>query len=274
MEARSEFERLAVLPDSQIPLAEGALWIAAESKPGTDVADSLAKLQTLAEDLRPRIESCLSARAKIDLLNRALFHEEGFKGNEGDYSSPSNSYLDAVLESRQGIPITLSILYLDIAERLGLECQGVGFPGHFLVKAYAEEGEIIVDPFVGRTIEIADCKARLARATGQKLAFHPRMLNPTPSKGILQRVLRNLKLIHLAKKEFEAALGCSERILLLAGDDLSELRDRALIYRELECTGPALADLERYLAYAPNDPQSAALGQIARDLAEKVRVLH
>ncbi|MDG2335945.1 MAG: tetratricopeptide repeat protein [Myxococcota bacterium] len=274
MNPRRKLERLAQLPDEEISLSEGALWIAAESRPDLDVPGCLARLHALAEKLRPGIASRLSQRAKIEALNEGLFNSEGYSGNSSDYSNPQNSDLDRVLETRLGIPITLSILYVDIANRLDLRCRGVGFPGHFLVKAFPDETEVLIDPFAGQTVDIADCKARLARATKGRVAFQSQMLDATPSKEILQRLLRNLKLIYLRNKNYETALGCSERILLLAGDDLSELRDRALIYRELDCAGAALADLDRYLAFKPRDPQAAALSGLAEALRKEAPTLN
>ena len=142
------------------------------------------------------------------------------------------------------------------------------------MKAFPDETELLLDPFAGQTIDIADCKARLARATKGRVPFQPHMLDATPSKEILQRLLRNLKFIHIRNKNYETALGCSERILLLAGDDLSELRERALIYRELDCAGAALSDLERYLAFKPRDPQAAALSSLAQALRKEAPTLN
>ncbi len=274
MEPRQHFEELAALPHDEIPLAETALWIAAESRPQIDVSGRLEEIHALSERIRPAIVGAQSMRRRVESLNRAFFHEEGFKGNSADYANPLNSFLDSVLDTRRGIPITLAILYLEVADRLGLPGAGVGFPGHFLTKVCDEHEEIIVDPFFGRILSREDCKELLRKTAGNKESFAPELLDPTPTPEILQRVLRNLKLLYTARKQFEQALTCSDRILLLAGDDLSELRDRGLIYRQLECTGPALRDLERYLASSPQDPQAATLFEILDDLRSRVRRIH
>ena len=274
MNARDRFKELAALPDDEIPLAEAALWISAETRPYVDVDHWLGEIDRLADGLGPKLETATSDLERVEILNHGLFRLEGFSGNTADYASPLNSFLDSVLESRQGIPITLSIIYIEVAQRLNLNSFGVGFPGHFLVKVLADEDEVIVDPFFGCTLSQADCQNRLQEVAGKEAVLDPRMLEATPHREILQRVLRNLKLYHVSQKEYEAALACSERILLLAGDDLMELRDRGLIYRELECVGPALEDLERYLAFAPGDPNAAALSEVVRDLREKVRMIH
>jgi regulator of sirC expression with transglutaminase-like and TPR domain len=274
VEPRQRFEKLAALPDADLPLAEAALWIAAESRPEVDVAYRLDQLRTLSERIRPVLSSSDSGRQRVELLNRAFFQEEGFAGNSRDYSNPLNSFLDSVLDTRRGIPISLAIIYLEVAGRLGLPSAGVGFPGHFLVKVHAEKEEIIVDPFFGRILSLEDCEQRLQQTAGSEAALRPEMLDATPAKEILQRLLRNLKLLHIARKQYEDALACSERILLLAGEDLTELRDRGLIYRELECAGPALADLERYLAHAPQDPQTVELSLLVEELRHRVRQVH
>ena len=271
MHARRRFEQIAGLPDHRISLAEGSLWIAAESRPPVDVAQCLARIDALADGIRAAVSAGNTEREKIESLNEALFEAEGFQGNSTDYQNPENSFLDAVLESRRGIPITLSIVYLEIAQRLGFRSAGVGFPGHFLVKVYADNEPIIVDPFFGRILGDEDCRRRLADVAGSGTLLEPTMLEATPRKEILQRVLRNLKAVYIGQNNFEAALACSERIILLAGDDLGELRDRGLLHRELKRIGPALHDLERYLAFSPDDPHRDALDKIVLGLREQVR---
>jgi regulator of sirC expression with transglutaminase-like and TPR domain len=274
VEAREHFEQLAALPPSEIPLAEMALWIAAESRPEVDVDYWLGELAALAERIRPHCAVATSDVDRVDILNRVLFLTEGFAGNTENYSDPLNSFLDAVLETRKGIPITLAIIYLDVAQKVGLLSAGVGFPGHFLVKVYADSRELIVDPFFGKLLSPTECGDRLKQVIGKHVDLKPKMLKTVSTIEILQRVLRNLKLLHVSRKEYEEALACSERILLLSGDDPMELRDRGLIYRELGCAGPALADLELYLAHAPSDPQSLPLTEILRDLRVRARRVH
>nr|MCS5638086.1 tetratricopeptide repeat protein [Myxococcota bacterium] len=254
MNPREQFERLITLPDHEIPLAEAALWIAAENRPEVQVARRLEELDALAQKLRPRFEGSSSDDQRVHALNEALFREEGFRGNQEDYSNLENSFLDRVLETRRGIPITLSIVYLEIAGRLGLQAAGIAFPGHFLSKIHLGEEEIIVDPFIGETLTVEDCRIRLEEGHGKRISFDPSMLEDSTRLDVLLRVLRNLKLIYLTTQRYEDALACSERMLLIDQDDLIEVRDRGLLYRELDCPGPALQDLERYLASAPQDP--------------------
>ena len=274
MDPRKRFEQLVAAPDHEIPLAEAALWIAAESRPGLEVDRWLEELAMLAERIRPHLANAESDLERIQVLNRILFEEEGFSGNSQNYRDPLNSFLDAVLETRKGIPITLAIVYLEVAQRLGLLSAGVGFPGHFLVKVYTESGEVIVDPFCGQILGPGECRDRLKKLSGNEIELDPEMLKATPTREILQRVLRNLKMIYVAQKQFENALACCDRIILLSGDEPMELRDRGILYRELGCFGLALADLERYLASAPEDPQSISLTEILRDLRVRARQVH
>ncbi|MEE3327387.1 MAG: tetratricopeptide repeat protein, partial [Myxococcota bacterium] len=245
MDARDRFNELISRPEHEIPLAEAALWISAEARPDVDVEHWLHEMDQMASRIAPRLQGAESPLRRVEILNQCLFEQEGFCGNQADYANPANSFLDAVLETRKGIPITLSIVYLEIAKRLEIPATGVGFPGHFLVKVEANETQIIVDPFFGRILNRDDCEDLLRKVAGEDAALTPPMLEATPHREILQRVLRNLKLVYLREKKFENALACSDRIVALADKDLSELRDRGLLYRELECAAAALHDLER-----------------------------
>ena len=273
VQARRRFQELAALPPSEIPLAETALWIAAESRPQLDVSYWLSELATLAERFRPHCSLADTELHRVEIFNRIFFQTEGFSGNTKNYSDPANSFLNSVLETRKGIPITLAIVYLEISRKLGLQSAGVGFPGHFLVKVHADSRELIVDPFSGELLSPANCEERLQKLLGNHSALTPEMLETVSTKDIIQRVLRNLKLIYVSRKQFEEALACSERILI-CGDDLEEIRDRGLIYRQLGCARPALADLERYIAHAPGDPQLVPLTEIIRDLRIRARQVH
>ncbi|MAI79630.1 MAG: hypothetical protein CL917_11865 [Deltaproteobacteria bacterium] len=274
MNTRAQFKALIDRPDTDVPLAEAALCIAAETRPQVDVSLWMSTIEQIADRISPHLELAASPLERLHLLNEGLFIREGFVGNSEDYSNPENSFLDSVLESRKGIPITLSIIYMEVARRLGFNSFGIGFPGHFLVGVKLEQKTVVIDPFSQRILEQSDCEKLLFKMAGQKVPFNPLMLSSTPTKEILQRVLRNLKMIYVAKKEYESALSCSDRILLLADEDLSELRDRGLLYRELECAGPALKDLEQYISLSPPDPNIDALKKIVQELRDRVQAIH
>ena len=273
MEAREEFRRLIERPDAEIPLAEAALWIAAEGRPEVDVAGALELLDRLAERAAPGLASRSEAE-RIARLNHHLFVHERFAGNRSDYEDPQNSFLDVVLERRLGIPITLSVVYVEVGRRLGLAVSGVGFPGHFLAKVATEAGEVVVDPFYGCVLDAEGCADRLRQVAGPTAELDDAMLASASHRAILRRILGNLKHIHVVREEYARALACCERILLLSPDDPIERRDRGLVYRELECFGPALADLDYFLTRAPQHPTAPALVVLRDELARQARFLN
>lgn len=272
-EARARFGDLAGRPDSKIDLATGALLIAAEHDGDVDVDGTLGQLEQLADAVRPRLQGAASLHDLVERLNRVLFEEQGFRGNRDDYYDPRNSFLNSVLERRCGIPITLCVVYVDIARRLGLDAHGVGFPGHFLAKVVGQtdDDEIIVDPFQGRILTRADCATQLRSAFGPQAALSPELLSATGPRQILTRMLTNLKQIYVQNRQLEAAIACCDRVLLLEPSAVLELRDRGLLYQELECFGPAVHDLERFLVLAPGHESTrrvqAALASLRQQMA-------
>ena len=249
---RERFAELAHIPDERIDLAEAALLIAAEAYPDLDINAYLQRLDTLAQEARAFLGTVTSDVERIQRLNQFLFIEKKFVGNQKRYYDRRNSFLNEVLDRHTGIPITLSVVYIEVARRLDLAVQGVGFPGHFLAK-YVGEREIIIDAFFGQVLTERDCRERLQSVLGPEASFDRRYLRPATPREILVRMLGNLKQVHIKAEEFEAALSCSERILMLTPDNPQEIRDRGLLYQRLECYGAALADLERFLQLAPRD---------------------
>jgi regulator of sirC expression with transglutaminase-like and TPR domain len=250
------FADLAALPDDAIDVAEGALLIASEETPELDVASYLERLDWLAERLRPATESAQDELERVAALNEGLFEELGFRGNRDDYEDPRNSFLNEVIDRRTGIPITLSIVYVEVARRVGLRASGIGFPGHFLAKIEsvpAPDGndELVVDPFFGRTLSLVECQERLRQAMGPGVQLGPDSLRAATPREILTRVLSNLKNNHLRRGEPLEALSCIDRILMLAPHAPLEYRDRGLINEQLGFNEPARADLERFLELAP-----------------------
>jgi regulator of sirC expression with transglutaminase-like and TPR domain len=260
-------------PDAEIPLDEAALCIAAERYPGLNVGAYLARLDLLADGARCGVERASTDAQRVAALNRYLFREEGFGGNHEDYDDPRNSFLNEVLDRRTGIPISLTVVYVEVARRLRMPVRGVGFPGHFLAK-YVARPEILIDPFHGHVIGEAECAARLRALAGDDVSFDRRLLDPTSKREILARMLRNLKLRYVATGELERALACSERIVLLRPDAADELRDRGLLFLRLECFQPALADLERYVDLDPRDPAAPAIRERLPELRRQVAGIH
>ncbi|MBI4518283.1 MAG: tetratricopeptide repeat protein [Deltaproteobacteria bacterium] len=255
---RERFAELARKPEEDIDLAEAALVIAAEAYPDLDIAAYLRRLDALADEARRFVTPARSDPERIERLNHFLFVEKRFVGNRRRYYDRRNSFLNEVLDRHTGIPITLALVYIEVARRLGLPVHGVGFPGHFLAK-YVGDQEIIIDAFHGQVLTERDCAERLQSVLGPDAPFDRSYLQPAGAREILVRMLRNLKQVYINAEEFEAALSCSDRILLLLPEAAEDLRDRGLIYQRLECYGAALADLERFLRLAPDHETAEAI---------------
>lgn len=231
--ARERFAACLERPDEAIDLAEAALWIAAEARPEIDVGAYRARLAALAERASARLPASDDPAQRATALARFLHDEAGLRGNEAGYYEPESSYLCDVLDRGLGIPITLAIVYVDVARRLGLDAAGVGFPGHFLVRVACGGARLLIDAFSGRPLDLRDCQALLARAAGPDARLEPAMLADAPPREILARVLRNLKNAHLERGEVQRALACSERLLLVAPNDVDEQTACALLRARL-----------------------------------------
>jgi regulator of sirC expression with transglutaminase-like and TPR domain len=271
---REQFERAVGVPDQRIDVARAALWIAAEEYPDLDVDGYLRQFDRLAAVARSRVESGGEIGGRVERLNRFLFIEQGFTGNRTDYHDPRNSYLNDVLDRKTGIPITLSLVYVEVARRLGLEASGVGFPGHFLTRVAASP-DLIVDPYFGTILDERQCLERLRIVAGPDAVLRPDLHLRSASPGqILARLLANLKQIFFERRDFERALSCCERILIVEPDAPQELRDRGLVFEQLQYFAAAASDLERFLALAPADPSAAAVSQRLAALRTRVARPH
>jgi regulator of sirC expression with transglutaminase-like and TPR domain len=254
--ARKAFAELVVLEETVFPLDRAALTIGLEEYPKLDIGAYLRKLDTLAARTDVLAGNDRSSSNLLECLNEVLFVQEALRGNSDDYYDPRNSYLHEVLDRKQGIPITLSVLYIEVARRIGFQVQGVGFPGHFFVKCPSKEREILIDPFtMGRVLGIEDCQDMLDRIYGGSVHVQPSFFNAMEKRSIATRMLFNLKGIYYQREEFNKALAIIDRILMLNPGTLSEIRDRGLLYMQTSLFSQALADLEYYLqqAKAPED---------------------
>ncbi|MEO8040405.1 MAG: tetratricopeptide repeat protein [Betaproteobacteria bacterium] len=251
-------ERLSALLDSPedcICLAEAALLFAESRYPGLDIKDYLGRIDGFARELRERLGDDSSDTDRLGALNQYLFQELGFAPDPDNYYDPRNSFLNEVLERRRGIPLSLSIVYISVGRRLGLDLRGVSFPGHFLVKCPVEGGIVVLDPYYGGlSLSLEDLQQRLRDARGGEVsrAIVSELLVSAPPREVLVRMLRNLKAIYLKAGQMDEALAVLEWIVPLAPKEPEELRDRGVVYQELECFRAALADFERYIALAPN----------------------
>lgn len=269
------FSRAVQCPDDEIDLGRAALAIAHSEHPDLNIESYLSRMDGLASAVENRAGGEADCYRLIAALNYTLFTVEGFRGNRDDYYDPKNSFLNEVMERKQGIPITLSVLYMEVARRVGLELEGVGFPGHFLVKHGGEEEEIIIDPFhrgeVRCTEELEEMLDELYRG---KLAFRPEFLSPLSKKQILRRMLNNLKAIYLRQGDFLRGLSVVERLLILEPNSLSEIRDRGLLHLKLECFPQALQDLEAYLKVSAHADDAAEVRDQVVSLRKLVTLIH
>ena len=253
MSARDAFARMATGGDDAIEIDRAALLIAAEEYPDLVVNDYLAKLDDLAERVRQRLYVDAGPHETLARLNQVLFDEEGFRGDDKEYYDPRNSFLNDVMDRRIGIPITLSAVYREVGRRVGFELQGVGFPGHFLLKHEMNEGEILIDAFHhGRILTHEDCRERLKQNFKDNLEFHPKQLKNTSPRLMLFRILNNLKGIYVNRREHVRALAAVERMLLLVPDSPSEVRDRGILLSGVGRPLEGVSELARYLKLKPN----------------------
>lgn len=277
-EISDRFRALADIPEGQLGLAEGALVVAAEIRPELDIELSLAALTQLVERTRPLVDSPSTPSGAVAALNHAFFELEGFRGNRENYDDLHNSDLDRVLSCRRGLPITLSILYVEVARQLGLEAYGVGFPGHFLAKIVgvsdSPDGEIIVDAFFARTLHRQECVERLRAATGEENLDERRWLRPATALEIYVRMLNNLKMLYLRNADALSALGCFDRILVLSPQTACEYRDRGNLLEKLDCTRAAIEDYSRFLELAPEHADARAIRRLRDALAQRKPVLN
>ena len=257
-------ERLSELvrrPDQEVDLAEAALLLAKAEYPTLDIAAYLAQLDDLAARLRERLPQTAGLEQLVVSLNEFLFEELGFSGNTDNYYDPRNSFLNEVLDRKLGIPITLCILYMEIGRRVGLELEGVSFPGHFLVKFATDEGDVILDPFAGGVpLTEEELVDRLEETYGEHRIANgalPQLLATASKRDILVRMLRNLKVIYLHHERFEKALEVINQILLIGPELAEEVRERGELYERLECHRSALLDYQRYLRLEPQAPDLA-----------------
>jgi len=249
------FRRMLDRPEEEIDLAEAALLIAKNAYRDLDVPGYLARIGELASKLSAQLPEDGTESSRIVALNRFLFEDQGFAPSVENYYDPRNSFLNEVLERRVGIPLSLSILYIEVGRRIGLPLQGVSFPGHFLVKCTLKEGVVIIDPYCGGiTLSLQDLQQRLRETRGGEVsrAIVAAMLVAANKREILARMLRNLKGIYLDQRDYVRALSAIDWIIAIMPGEATEVRDRGLIYVKLECFRAALEDLEHYMQKAPD----------------------
>jgi len=261
--ALEAFAALIARDDARIDLARACLMIAEDAYPGLDVDRYMGEIERLAIRLRGRLPKTGGAEERVVALNQFLYEDLGYWGNTDDYYDPRNSYLNEVIDRKTGIPITMSILYMELGRRIGLPLEGVSFPGHFLVRLRLRGGTLVLDPFAGGAPQSEDeLRSRVKRVIPDGVADDlpaaelplDQFLEPATNRQILSRLLRNLKGIYRDSDKPERMLDVLNRMLVVTPDASAELRDRGYVYQRLECYRAALKDLTDYTEREPDAP--------------------
>ena len=265
-----------VQSDDHFPLLEAVASLAQDEYPELDVQQVLSDVDHLAARLKRRVAEGAGAMDRLRALNQLFFADLGFGGNVNDYYNPDNSYLHRVLHTRRGIPISLAVLWLELAQGLGLNVQGIGFPGHFLVQVTLDEGRVVIDPFTGQSLGRGELRERIEE-------FHPQLpytpssdlplalyLRPTSSRQILARMLRNLQDIHRTQEDWQRFVPVQDRLIALLPDAWTEYRDRGLALAELGERARARADLSLYLQEAGDTSDREAMADRLAELGRSM----
>jgi regulator of sirC expression with transglutaminase-like and TPR domain len=266
-----------VQSDAHFPLLEAAVSLAQDEYPDLDVEQVLGDVDQLLARLKRRLPTDAPELQRLRALNQFFFRDLGFGGNINDYYDPENSYLNAVLRTRRGIPITLAVLWLELAVGLGLNARGVAFPGHFMVKVNLPKGQVVIDPFSGQSLSREELVERLEpfrQRSSIADEFEVPMglyLQSAPPREIISRMLRNLQEIHKTQEDWPRLIAVQDRLIVLQPDAWTEYRERGLAWAEQGEVTHAVSDLETYLGHAED---ALDMDVITERLAELRRGRH
>ncbi len=260
-----EYFSALVGSDADFPLLEAAISLAQDDYPELDVQQVLGEIDQLLARLKRRVPADASALHKLRALNQLFFRDLGFRGNVNNYYDPDNSFISVVLRTRCAIPVALAVLWLELAQGLGLQARGVSFPGHFMLKVNLPKGQVVIDPLDGQSLgreQLAERLEPFRRRSGLVDEFDVPLglyLQPAPARDIVARMLRNLQEIHRTQKDWSRLLAVQDRLIVLLPQSWADYRDRGLAHARLGHAAPAQADLERYLAHAGDAPDQDAI---------------
>ncbi|WP_118179622.1 SirB1 family protein [Paraburkholderia phosphatilytica] len=264
-----------VAEDDGLPLTETALSLAQDAYPDVDLQATLAEIDELVVRLKRRMPEEVDLMQKVGIMNRFFFRELGFAGNVNDYYDPDNSHLNIVLKRRRGIPISLAVLYLEMAEQVGIPARGVSFPGHFLLRVTTPEGEVMLDPTNGKSLsepEMVEMLEPFVTSAGDSISRALRMLlQPATQREVIARMLGNLKSIYLQTERWQRLLAVQERLVILLPQSIEEVRDRGFAYARLDYLRPALEDLERYLGDRPDADDATVVESQLHELRQRTQ---
>ncbi|WP_332778215.1 SirB1 family protein [Polaromonas sp.] len=264
-----------VQSDEHFPLLEAAVSLAQDEYPELDVQQVLGDVDQLLARLKRRLPADAPALQKLRALNQFFFRDLSFGGNVNDYYDPDNSYLNAVLKTRRGIPITLAVLWLELAAGLGLNARGVAFPGHFMVKVNLPKGQVVIDPFTGQSLsreELAERLEPFRQRSGLVDEFEVPIglyLQSAPPREIIGRMLRNLKEIHKTQEDWGRLIAVQDRLIVLQPEAWPEYRDRGLAWAAQGEASRAVADLEKYLTHADDALDIDAIAERVSELRRR-----
>ena len=251
--ARQRFREITGRPDPSLDLVEASLVIALEDDPGIEIDPYLAQVNAWTDAVRERLEGSRDVERIVESINRLLFEEEGFYGKDEDYYDPRSALLNATLDTHAGLPITLSILYIELSRRVGVDVAGVSLPGRFLVKFSGAFGQLVIDPFDGgRVLSTVELQKLLDEVYGGGVRLREHHLRAFSAREILARELAHLKSAYLARHDLARAAASMDRLLILDGNDPYELHDRATVAVQLHAYSEAIELFERYLALMPH----------------------
>ncbi|MDJ0583250.1 transglutaminase-like domain-containing protein [Crocosphaera sp.] len=254
-------------PDHKINLAKAALIYAKYEYPRLEIGEYLTTLDIISQRIKDDLHQELYPLKVIKTINKYLFKDLGFKGNTNNYYDPRNSYLNEVIDKKMGIPISLSVIYLEIAKRINFPMVGIGMPGHFLIRPEFENVGIFVDAFnQGEILFKEDCQIKLQEIYQQPVTLEEHFLTPVSNQQILGRMLTNLKYIYLNRQEYPKMLRIIELLLQLFPNHPLEIRDRGLLYYQLRQWEKATTDLQLYLSILPTAEDAQAIGQILQQM--------
>ncbi len=269
------FSHAVKCQDNEIDLGRAALVIAQMEYPDLEVEPYLKRMDRLATVIKDLVGDEESVFRLLACINIVLFKQEGFQGNRSNYYDPKNSFLNDLIDRKMGIPITLSVLYQEVARRAGLTLHGVGFPGHFLLKHIDHEEEIIIDPFNGGEVRSdAELQSLLDEIYPGKAVLKFEFLSPVSKRQILKRMLINLRGIYLHQGDFLRCLSVEERLVILEPNPVREYRDRGLLHLRLKNFPQALEDLETYLRLASDAKDVDEIREQVSSLKKRVTQLH
>jgi regulator of sirC expression with transglutaminase-like and TPR domain len=264
-----------VAEDEGLPMTETALSLSQDAYPDVDLQGTLAELDALVERLKKRLPKDAGDAQKLHLLNRFFFRELGFAGNLNDYYDPDNSHLNIVLRKRRGIPISLAVIYLEMAQQIGLSARGVSFPGHFMLRITLPAGEVMLDPTTGESLTESRLTEMLepymAGPSGPIGSTLRALLQPATAREVVARMLRNLKTIYMQTERWQRLLAVQQRLSILLPQNIEERRDRGLAYARLDYVRPAIDDLRAYLDERPEAEDATVIESQLEDLRQRAQ---